>query len=188
MTDYPQAYVDYLAHFHGDRDFFECHELLEEYWKKHPDSPHRTAWIGLIQAAVALYHYRRGNIAGAVKSLSNSIRNSDPPLLRELGIDAERWIEQLERLSAILMSDSEFKYEDLNIPLTDESLVERCKARAAESGFGWCRPSDLECGKLIHRHTMRDRSDVIAERRMALERRNAGRQPERSNHKSDCRL
>ena len=31
---YSQAYIDYLVHFHGDRDYFECHELLEEHWKK----------------------------------------------------------------------------------------------------------------------------------------------------------
>ncbi len=31
---YPNAYLDYLVYFHGHRDYFECHEVLEEYWKK----------------------------------------------------------------------------------------------------------------------------------------------------------
>lgn len=31
---YPEAYIEYLAEFHGSRDYFECHELLEEHWKK----------------------------------------------------------------------------------------------------------------------------------------------------------
>jgi predicted metal-dependent hydrolase len=29
---YPQAYVAYLAEFYGSRNFFECHEIMEEYW------------------------------------------------------------------------------------------------------------------------------------------------------------
>ncbi|MEH7501602.1 DUF309 domain-containing protein, partial [Neobacillus drentensis] len=28
---YPTEYIQFLAHFHGDRDYFECHELLEDY-------------------------------------------------------------------------------------------------------------------------------------------------------------
>jgi predicted metal-dependent hydrolase len=49
--------------------------VLEEYWKSVPDSPLRQAWYGLIQIAVALYHHRRGNIAGARKMLESAIHN-----------------------------------------------------------------------------------------------------------------
>ena len=31
---YPEAYIEYLMYFHGNRDYFECHEVLEEYWKE----------------------------------------------------------------------------------------------------------------------------------------------------------
>ena len=48
---YPEAYIDFLVHFHGDRDWFECHERLEEYWKEHPDDPKSDTWVGLIQVA-----------------------------------------------------------------------------------------------------------------------------------------
>ena len=37
MTQYPEAYTDYLCYFHGARDYFECHEVMEEYWKEHPN-------------------------------------------------------------------------------------------------------------------------------------------------------
>ncbi|PAD68333.1 hypothetical protein CHH83_14265, partial [Bacillus sp. 7586-K] len=33
---YDQEYIDFLVHFHCDRDYFECHEILEEHWKKDP--------------------------------------------------------------------------------------------------------------------------------------------------------
>lgn len=31
---YPAEYLEYLVYFHADRDYFECHEILEEYWKE----------------------------------------------------------------------------------------------------------------------------------------------------------
>lgn len=31
---YPPEYIEFLYHFHCDRDYFECHEILEELWKK----------------------------------------------------------------------------------------------------------------------------------------------------------
>ncbi|MFZ3196347.1 MAG: DUF309 domain-containing protein, partial [Bacillus mycoides] len=26
---YPTEYIQFLIHFHGDYDYFECHEILE---------------------------------------------------------------------------------------------------------------------------------------------------------------
>lgn len=45
-------------------DWFECHEVLEDLWRDDP-SPGRTFYQGLIMAAVALEHWRRGNPRGA---------------------------------------------------------------------------------------------------------------------------
>lgn len=33
---YPTEYIQFLIHFHGDYDYFECHEILEGYWKTKP--------------------------------------------------------------------------------------------------------------------------------------------------------
>lgn len=52
---YPKAYIEYLVHFHSDRDYFECHEILEEHWKQ---DGRNKGWLVLIQTAVAFYHYR----------------------------------------------------------------------------------------------------------------------------------
>ncbi|HZG58896.1 DUF309 domain-containing protein [Paenibacillus sp.] len=172
-SDYPQAYVRFLAHFHGDRDFFECHELLEEYWKAHPESPHRETWVGLIQAAVGLYHYRRGNAAGAVKSLAGSLRRSPPGGLTALGIEAERWRERLaEALQAV--RDGE-PYRDVEIPLADEQLLAEARRLSEATGRVWGAPSSMEDASILHRHTLRDRSDVIEARRRSLAARRGGR-------------
>ncbi len=61
---YPKAYIDYLVEFHATRDYFECHEILEEYWKEDPPKKRKRYWVGFIQLAVALYHHRRQNTAG----------------------------------------------------------------------------------------------------------------------------
>lgn len=70
---YPKAYIQFLIHFHGDYDYFECHEVLEEYWKLKPRGKRDHHWVGLIQIAVSLYHQRRLNWNGAAKMIKRAI-------------------------------------------------------------------------------------------------------------------
>lgn len=51
----------------GRGAWFEAHERLEDLWRPLPPSPAREALQGLIQAAVALEHLRRGNQVGATR-------------------------------------------------------------------------------------------------------------------------
>lgn len=168
---YPEAYIDYLVHFHGDRDWFECHELLEEYWKEHPDDPKSTTWVGLIQLAVSLYHQRRGNRAGALKMMTASLRNMQDADLDELGIDGT----ELRRLAAIrlelLAGEGDIRFADLDIPLASERLLALCMDKCREMGFHWKQPSNTADPQLIHRHTLRDRSEVILARAREAQRR-----------------
>lgn len=50
-----------------ERAWFEAHEALEDCWRELPAGPEREAAQGVIQAAVALEHLRRGNAIGAEK-------------------------------------------------------------------------------------------------------------------------
>lgn len=51
-------------------DYFECHEALEAEWLRAAE-PRRSFLKGLLHAAVALHHFRRGNAHGArVKAAS----------------------------------------------------------------------------------------------------------------------
>jgi predicted metal-dependent hydrolase len=168
---YPDEYVQYLIHFHGDRDYFECHELLEHYWKKYPDHPMRLTWVGLIQAAVGMYHYRRGNVSGALKSIAGAIDKSYPEQLAQLGIDAHDWLERLRQVVAKLKLNPLAPYEDINIPLSDTEFEHYVHRVCEESGLVWGQSSVMKNPTLIHRHTLRDRSPVIEERRMAIQQR-----------------
>ncbi|MES2642044.1 MAG: DUF309 domain-containing protein [Myxococcota bacterium] len=52
-------------HLFRERQWFECHEVLEALWRELPRGPGRDYVQGLIQLAVSLEHWRRGNPRGA---------------------------------------------------------------------------------------------------------------------------
>ena len=168
---YPEAYVRFLAHFHGDRDYFECHEILEEYWKEHPESPYRVTWVSLIQSAVAMYHYRRGNITGAIKLLAGALEKFRGEDVQELGIEAARWRRLLESTLAKLRRGEHSPYADIEIPIRDPQLKAACEAACRKLGFSWGSSSNITNENLIHRHIRRDRTEVIKERQRRLEQR-----------------
>jgi len=56
----------------NNRDWFECHETLEDIWMAE-DGEARHLYQGILQVAVALYHWERGNFGGAVGLLKTGI-------------------------------------------------------------------------------------------------------------------
>src|SRR6266702_1557045 len=54
--------------------FFEAHEVLEDVWRAAPE-PERKFFQGLIQIAVALHHYSKGNRVGCRSLLERGRRN-----------------------------------------------------------------------------------------------------------------
>ncbi|RSK27505.1 DUF309 domain-containing protein [Bacillus sp. HMF5848] len=165
---YPSAYIDYLVHFHGDRDYFECHEILEEFWKEKPVNERDRTWVALIQIAVAMYHHRRDNFPGAEKMLSNALQfiEKKPENFKGLGLHNLKLVTLLqERLHAIKQKQP---YQSINLPITDDALVSACNDRCNQCGFVWQSISDLTNKNLVHRHSMRDREPVIREREKQL--------------------
>lgn len=55
------------------REFFICHEVLEEIWV-HEHGPRRLFLQSLIHFAVAFYHDQRGNPVGATRQLRKGLR------------------------------------------------------------------------------------------------------------------
>lgn len=169
MTDYSGAYVNFLIHFHTDRDYFECHEILEEYWKEHKGHPLSRSFVLLIQIAVAQYHERRGNRRGALKMLQSADLYFHPEQIVELGLDPERLRADLEDRKKDLEGDRK-PFVDLNLPIRDPALSLLCQERCTSSGLQWGAPSNMQNDELVHRHTRRDRSSVIEERHLQKER------------------
>jgi len=164
MKAYPEAYIEFLAYFHGPRDYFECHEVMEEYWKSQPNHPYRQTLEGLIQTAVSFYHQRRGNLRGGEKMLRSALIHLQDRHLEGLGIEPLTFRTRLaSRLAALERADA-FEYADIDIPLSDELLEQACRDACAAMKAGWLAPSDLTDVHLLDKHKLRDRSDVIAER------------------------
>ncbi len=164
MRQYPEPYIEYLIYFHMDRDLFECHEVLEAYWKSAPDSPLRQAWHGLIQVAVALYHQRRGNIAGARKMLNSAIKNLSEHHIEQLGLQVDAFSRELaERLEQLKLNPTA-EYTDINFPFADTELLLLCQSHPLAKNKLWLSRSDLLNSSLINKHTLRDRSEVTQER------------------------
>jgi predicted metal-dependent hydrolase len=58
----------------NDGEYFACHEVWEELWKRSAGEE-RAALQGLIQAAVAILHAERGNHRGALSVYRKAVRN-----------------------------------------------------------------------------------------------------------------
>ncbi|RCX21700.1 hypothetical protein DFP94_102456 [Fontibacillus phaseoli] len=119
---YEPLYVAYLIYFNRDRDYFECHEVLEELWLKQGRSP---LYKGLLQVAVGLYHFRNGNVTGGRKMLASAGDKlaAYPP--DSLGIDLERLRHETSAYANRLenFEQEPFGYYDLNIELIDPELI-----------------------------------------------------------------
>ena len=119
--EFPLKYIDFLVHFHGDRDYFECHEILEEFWKEIDSKNKHSIWVGLIQLAVANYHHRRGNFNGALKTLQKSLHifTLDEMKLCKLGIDPILLFKQMnQELSNI---KHQLDYQSMIYPFTPKN-------------------------------------------------------------------
>lgn len=97
-----EAVREWTALFNA-QDYFAAHEVLEHPWlgAKEPD---RTFLKGLIHAAVALYHYSRGNGHGARVKYASCRRYLEPyrPAYGEVDLDA--LLDELERFYADLLA------------------------------------------------------------------------------------
>ncbi|MEH7120381.1 DUF309 domain-containing protein [Neobacillus vireti] len=165
---YPKEYIQFLAHFHGDRDYFECHEILEEYWKENDIKNKNSIWVGLILLAVSTYHHRRDNFTGAKRTLEKAITilKKESYCLIKLGLDPQQLPSILnERLSIITNHQP---YSSFNLPIVDPALLRQGRSYCEENGFVWGADSDLRNRPLIDRHILRDRTSVINERKESL--------------------
>ncbi|MGR3764892.1 DUF309 domain-containing protein [Rossellomorea sp. NS-SX7] len=167
---YPQAYIQYLVYFHGNRDYFECHEVLEEYWKEVDPGNRSSHWVGLIQIAVGMYHYRRNNVHGAKRMLVKALKNleENKEVINRLGLESPTLTQTIEK--TIQDIDEHLPYNSLDLPIKDPALLKEAEKLCGKEGYKWCMPSDLSNQELIHRHSMRDRSPVITERLNALKK------------------
>lgn len=67
----PRQLLLAIRQFNG-RDWYECHETLEDLWVGE-EGEVREFYQGILQVAVALHHWRNGNFGGAVTLLEGGV-------------------------------------------------------------------------------------------------------------------
>ena len=92
--DYDARYLGGILFFNS-RDFFEAHEVWESLWLELPGGPERRFVQGLIQAAVALYHFGNGNVRGAKKLFQTARGYMEPCGSPYLGLDSSKFWERM---------------------------------------------------------------------------------------------
>lgn len=93
----------------NEREFFDCHEVLEDYWKQQPE-PEKQLTQGLIQIAVAYYHVLRGNRVGALKLLDRGIPRVEKFLPSHKRLLLQEFLESVQRdRDLILQSEDNSK-------------------------------------------------------------------------------
>jgi predicted metal-dependent hydrolase len=116
--DYDPRYLAGILFF-NDRDFFEAHEVWEDVWTE-SSGPERRFYQGLIQAAVALHHFRNGNVRGALKLYRTGRAYMEPLDGPFFGLDKavfwERMADCFQELHASADPDRRVLLDESKIP------------------------------------------------------------------------
>ena len=89
--DFDPKFVRFLVLFNRDRDYYDCHDVMEELWL---EEGRNRFWQGLLQVAVGLHHYGNRNYTGAAKLLRAALEKLDGYADTEAGIDVKRLREE----------------------------------------------------------------------------------------------
>ncbi|MDF2922795.1 MAG: hypothetical protein K0R57_1709 [Paenibacillaceae bacterium] len=121
MRGYEQLYVAFIYYFNVERDYFECHEVMEELWL---EEGRNLVFQGLLQIAVGLYHFRNGNVSGSIKLFTQGIDKlgEEPEVLYGIRLgklvgESRVYAEKLRRLA-----EEPFAFYDLDIEVVDPEL------------------------------------------------------------------
>ncbi|ARK25891.1 hypothetical protein SporoP37_15270 [Sporosarcina sp. P37] len=157
---YHPLFLQFIVYFNDNQDYFECHEVLEEYWKEQEDFSKDHPLTGYILMATGLYHWRRGNIAGASRTLNKAlVRFREMPVqfsdyLEEVALDEV--IDQLEYCLTRIESGAGFRSFQLPVSRGLQMEADNFKPQLS------LLPKDS--ASVIHKHMQRDRSDILLQR------------------------
>lgn len=148
-------FLQYIIYFNMEKDYFECHEVGEEYWKSIAPKNKTHPLTGWIQLAVGMYHWRRSNYPGALRSFIRAkVKLANAGVWIE-GFDHEKLLSLLsESIDAVTERKPFTPYE---IPLTSPHLQQLAENYRAEHP-----PVEHDSYFLMHKHRLRDRSSIIS--------------------------
>ncbi len=151
-------FLKFIIYFNDNQDFFECHEVLEEYWNTFPERTKAHPLTAYILLSTAMYHWRRGNDIGAVRSLKKAQRKMNlmadiTPTFTE-GLDFEDLLTKINQSIAAIENGKAFI--PFPIKVTSLDLLKSLEALTPKMQL---LPYESEA--IIHKHLLRDRTEVI---------------------------
>ncbi|MCM3709815.1 DUF309 domain-containing protein [Sporosarcina luteola] len=135
--------------------------MLEEYWKSVPDYTKNHPLTAFILLSTGLYHWRRGNVEGAyrtlVKAENKMLAFQEFDIRYTEDIDYGRLVQDTATSVTKLKNGDPFS--PLLILLSSETLQQSVEEIASSMEL-------LPVGSdaVIHKHMLRDRSDILEER------------------------
>ncbi|MBY8908409.1 DUF309 domain-containing protein [Salinicoccus roseus] len=167
--------IDFYNELIIKQDYFECHEIMEATWKSSPAFSKNDAEVFLILLATGEYHYRRGNINGAVRAYRRALKLHEENTydLTALGMGEEL----VEMMIARMENMEDMPFHPLAYPLTEDMW----QALHEHGGYGpspdieafkrWTRDRVVQDEEIVYKHRLRDRTEVLLEREAAIKKR-----------------
>lgn len=121
-----ERYLAFISYFNSDRDYFECHEVMEELWLEEGRHP---LLQGLLQVAVGLHHWSNDNYSGAAKLTEAGLAKLSAYADIALGLDLAQLRRDMAATLALLAErpiDAPFRAFELVV--LDEQLVREVAA------------------------------------------------------------
>lgn len=112
-SDHP-LFLQGIALF-NDRQFFECHEVLETLWNQE-EGDKKQLTQGLIQLAVGYYHLLRDNRLGASKLLKKAYARLQPLAPNHSGLKLDSLLLAVEKTMSQLEKDDSVDCMATGIP------------------------------------------------------------------------
>ncbi len=155
-------YIEYCTYFNGNRDYFECHEVLETYWKEFAPGERNHPLVGYIQVATGMYHWRRGNYSGAERMLSKALiifnNCKSSPFVEK--IDFTQFMADISESLKLVQQKRVF--QSFKLKISDNALQQLVSNKITTLPV-------IDYDFIIHKHMRRDRSEVISARVKSLE-------------------
>ncbi|WP_042472238.1 DUF309 domain-containing protein [Bacillus ndiopicus] len=158
-------FVQYCAYFNGNEDYFECHEVLEEYWKEIAPGDRQHILVGFVQLATGLYHWRRGNMNGALRTLQkayNCLQNEAQSPFFDM-LNRANLLDELQK--AIRRIQAKESFQAFQLLIVNKEFAQLVSSYSAKL-------EPVSNAFLRDKHKLRDRSAIIAERQARLDAKN----------------
>ncbi len=94
-------------------EFFEAHETIEKLWRE-TDGELKNFYRGLIQAAAACHHLKRGTIKGGLSVCDAAIYLLEPYAPHALGLNIQKLINDLTLSFAPFREEPKQKIDSKN--------------------------------------------------------------------------